>query len=82
MMHDDFKDYFETENVPEEKPQEETPEQREEREIKETTIERRYDKKRLFIISFVSALALFVIILTWLRRCQTKATCSKPMRAR
>lgn len=67
MMHDEFKDYFETENVPEEKPQEETPEQREEREIKETTIERRYDKKRLFIISFVSALTLFVIIWTWLR---------------
>ena len=58
---------FESYNEPEEKPQEETPEQREEREIKETTIERRYNKKRLFVISFVSALALFVIIWTWLR---------------
>lgn len=74
MMNDEFKDYFESYNEPEEKPQEETPEQREEREIKETTIERRYNKKRLFVISFVSALALFVIIWTWLRYFHPYAT--------
>ena len=73
-MDDNFKDYFEPENVPEEKPQEETPEQREEREIKETTIERRYNKKRLFAISFTAALALFVIIWAWLRYWHPYAT--------
>lgn len=74
MMDDNFKDYFEAENVPEEKPQEETPEQREEREIKETTIERRYNKKRLFVISLITGLALFLVIWMWLRYFHPYAT--------
>ena len=48
LMDDNFNDYFEPESVPEKKVQEETPEQREERELKEATIERAHNRKRVF----------------------------------
>ncbi len=68
MMDDNFTDYFEPENVPDDKPKEETPEQREEREIKETTIDRtRGGRRRLFLWSLVVVLAGFLVYTVWSR---------------
>ena len=68
MMDDNFTDYFEPENVPDDKPKEETPEQREEREIKETTIDRtRGGRRRLFLWSLMVVLAGFLVYTVWSR---------------
>jgi hypothetical protein len=66
-MDDNFNDYFEEEGVPEEKPQVETPEQREEREIKEATIERRHNKMRITLLSIIAFIVLVVVGWVWLR---------------
>ncbi len=65
LLDDDFNDYFEPENVPEKKPVEETPEQREERLLKEATIERVHDRKRMFFIGFGVAALLCGILFVW-----------------
>lgn len=63
LLNDNFDDYFEEnkEEVTPQQPEEETAEQREEREIKETTIERRHNKLRTFIV-LGSILAILAIV--------------------
>lgn len=62
-MDDNFDDYFEEGSVPKEKnPEVETAEQREEREIREATIDRRFDRRRMLLLGGV---ALLVIIFLW-----------------
>lgn len=59
LIDDNFDDYFESSAPKKDKtPHEETPEEREERELIESTIERRSNKKRLFL-----ALGMLVFIL-------------------
>lgn len=67
FMDDNFNDYFETENFPEKNTQEETPEQREERELKEATIERAHNRKRIFLVCLSLVLLLTVVIVVWSR---------------
>ncbi len=68
LMDDNFNDYFEPENVPDDKPKEETPEQREEREIKESTIDRtRGFKRRMFLWCLVAVLFGFLFYTVWSR---------------
>lgn len=64
-MDDSFDDYFEEGSVPQEKkPEVETPEQREERELRESTIERRYDRRRYILLSVAGVLG--VLLVWWL----------------
>lgn len=59
MFDDDFKDYFESAPQPE-KPavKVETPEERQEREIEESTIERKHNRKRMVLVCSVLLLVL------------------------
>lgn len=66
IIDDEFEDYFEDESVPTIRSLEETPEEREEREIKEATIERRRNKLRIAIVSFCFALVLVGFIWAWM----------------
>ena len=61
-MDDNFDDYFTDENVPEEQPQvyQETEQEREEREIKEATIERRGNSIKLLLLLIVVAMVAFL----------------------
>lgn len=61
-MDDNFDDYFTDDNVPEEKPvvHQETAQEREEREIKEATIERRGNSVKLVLALIILAMALFL----------------------
>ena len=66
-MDDNFNDYFTDENVPEEQPQiyQETPQEREEREIKEATIERRGNSVKLLLALIIVAMAAFLGWWVW-----------------
>ena len=66
-MDDNFNDYFTDENVPEEKPQvyQETEQEREEREIKEATIERRGASVKMLLALIIVAMALFLGWWVW-----------------
>ena len=61
-MDDNFNDYFTDENLPEEQPKthQETAQEREEREIKEATIERRGNTVKLMLAFIILAMALFL----------------------
>ena len=61
-MDDNFNDYFTDENVPEEQPQvyQETEQEREEREIKEATIERRGNTVKVLLALIIVAMVLFL----------------------
>ena len=60
-MDDNFNDYF-TDDAPEEQPQvhHETEQEREEREIKEATIERRGNSIKMLLVLIIAALACFL----------------------
>ena len=60
-MDDNFNDYF-TDDAPEEQPQvhQETELEREEREIKEATIERRGNSIKMLLMLIIAAMALFL----------------------
>jgi hypothetical protein len=60
-MDDNFNDYF-TDDAPEEEPQihQETEQEREEREIKEATIERRGSSVKILLVLIILAMALFL----------------------
>ena len=66
-MDDNFNDYFTDENVPEEQPQvhQETAQEREEREIKEATIERRGYSIKLLLALIIVAMAIFLGWWVW-----------------
>ena len=66
-MDDNFNDYFTDENVPEEQPQvhQETAQEREEREIKEATIERRGYSIKVLLTLIIVAMALFLGWWVW-----------------
>ena len=66
-MDDNFNDYFTDENVPEEEPQiyQETAQEREEREIKEATIERRGNSIKLLLALIIVAMVLFLGWWVW-----------------
>ena len=66
-MDDNFNDYFTDENVPEEQPQvhQETAQEREEREIKEATIERRGYSIKLLLALIILAMAIFLGWWVW-----------------
>ena len=61
-MDDNFNDYFTDDNVPDEEPQvhQETEQEREEREIKEATIERRGNSVKMVLALIIIAMALFL----------------------
>ena len=61
-MDDNFDDYFTEENVPDEQPQvhQETEQEREEREIKEATIERRGNSIKMALALIILAMVLFL----------------------
>ncbi len=61
-MDDNFDDYFTDDNIPEEQPQvhQETEQEREEREIKEATIERRGNSVKMLLALIIIAMALFL----------------------
>ncbi len=61
-MDDNFDDYFTEENVPDEQPQvhQETEQEREEREIKEATIERRGNSIKMALVLIILAMVLFL----------------------
>lgn len=61
-MDDNFNDYFTDDNVPEEQPKvyQETEKEREEREIKEATIERRGNSVKLLLVLIIAAMAIFL----------------------
>lgn len=62
MLEDNHKDYFTDENVPEEpKPQQETADERIERELRETTIERKHNHLRTLLLT-ICGVALLLII--------------------
>ena len=65
-MDDNFNDYF-TDDAPEEQPvvHQETEQEREEREIKEATIERRGNSLKLLLILLITAMALFLGWWVW-----------------
>lgn len=81
LINDDFKDYFESKHKDKESREPvvygETPEEREERELKESTIERRHNKMRIF--SFVLAAFILLLLLFWLwsRYCHVYRTSSE-----
>lgn len=64
LINDNFDDYFES-SAPksDNAPHEETPEEREERELIETTIERRSNKKRIFLALGTLVVLLLLIFL-------------------
>jgi hypothetical protein len=66
-MDDNFNDYFTDEHVPEEQPKvhHETEQEREEREIKEATIERRGNTLKLMLAFVIVAMALFLGWWVW-----------------
>lgn len=65
IMDDNFDDYFEEGSVPKpKKTNVETPEQRQERELRESTIDRRYDRRKILLISLAAILAF--IVFWWL----------------
>ncbi len=66
-MDDNFNDYFTDENVPEEKHpvHQETEQEREEREIKEATIERRGNSVKMLLMLIIVAMALFLGWWVW-----------------
>ena len=61
-MDDNFNDYFTDDNMPEELPQvhQETEQEREEREIKESTIERRGNTVKVMLALIIVAMLLFL----------------------
>ena len=61
-MDDNFDDYFTEEHVPEEQPQvhHETEQEREEREIKEATIERRGNSIKVMLVLVIVAMVAFL----------------------
>ena len=61
-MDDNFHDYFTDDNVPEEQPNvhQETEQEREEREIKEATIERRGNTVKIVLALIIVAMVLFL----------------------
>ena len=65
-MDDNFKDYF-TDDAPEERPQshQETELEREEREIKEATIERRGSSVKITLALIIAAMAIFLGWWVW-----------------
>lgn len=66
-MDDNFKDYFEV-DAPEEEPQQphqETELEREEREIKEATIERRGSSLKILLVTLITLMALFLAWWVW-----------------
>ncbi len=69
LLDDNFNDYFEQpqEEKPAKEPQVETAEEREEREIKEATIERRYNRVKWAIGIFVTLAVLLAIFWCWQR---------------
>ena len=66
-MDDNFNDYFTDENVPDEEPKvhQETEQEREEREIKEATIERRGASVKMLLGLIILAMALFLGWWVW-----------------
>ena len=66
-MDDNFNDYFTDENVPDEQPQvhQETEQEREEREIKEATIERRGNSVKVLMVLIILAMAAFLGWWVW-----------------
>ena len=66
-MNESDNDYFEPESVPEEKPHVETTEEREERELRETTIERAHNRRRLFFMCLAGVLLLVIVGAVWVR---------------
>ena len=69
IMDDNFDDHFMDDNNAPKKPEVhiETPEEREERELRESTIERRYDIKRLLTAGTIVVLALLLVTGLWSR---------------
>lgn len=67
-MDDNFNDYFEK-DAEVEKPAEhvETPQEREDREIAESTIERRHNTLRLVLIALIALMAFFLLWWVWQR---------------
>lgn len=65
-MDDNFNDYF-TDDAPEEQPHvhQETEQEREEREIKEATIERRGNSIKMLLMLIIAAMALFLGWWVW-----------------
>ena len=65
-MDDNFNDYF-TDDAPEELPQvhQETEQEREEREIKEATIERRGNSLKMLLMLIIAAMAFFLGWWVW-----------------
>ena len=61
-MDDNFDDYFTDDNAPEEQPEvhQETAQEREEREIKEATIERRGNSVKMTLVLIIAAMVLFL----------------------
>ena len=66
-MDDNFNDYFTDENVPDEEPQvhQETEQEREDREIKEATIERRGASIKMLLALVIIVMALFLGWWVW-----------------
>ncbi len=66
-MDDNFNDYFTDENVPEEQPKvhQESEQEREEREIKEATIERRGASVKMLLALIIIAMAIFLGWWVW-----------------
>ena len=66
-MDDNFNDYFTDENVPDEEPKvhQETEQEREEREIKEATIERRGNSIKMLLMLIIAAMAFFLGWWVW-----------------
>ena len=67
-MDDNFKDYFTEQQEPESKPAHvETPQEREDREIAESTIERRHSTMRMLLVTAIVLLATFLFWWVWNR---------------
>lgn len=60
-MNDNFRDPFNEVEKPE-PPKQETPEEREEREIKDATIDRRFNRRNLLVGGIVAAVVLAIIL--------------------
>ena len=72
LIDDEFDDLFTSRTNPEgeaenNKPHEETKEEREERELKEVTIDRTHNRKRLFVIILTAVVAITLIWVVWSR---------------
>ncbi len=66
MLKEKDYDYFEPESVPQPKEHVETPEEREERELREATIERSTDRARIVIYCAVTVIAVMAAVGAWL----------------